>query len=420
MKILLAADVHLGRIPVRLMDEGLPATSVSASTAFRSLIQTAIDHAVAAVVIAGDVVDDDRDFYEAYSDLLTGVKQLAAHDIRFIVVAGNHDVHVLPRLASELPHVELLGANGTWEFTTIRAGHHAIDLLGWSFPERTVSESAISGAQRALARSPREHPVFLIAHAALNEHHSVYHPVHERELNDLPLAGWFLGHHHEPGALQERPAGYLGSLAATRQSEQGWRGAWLLEAAAHHALSPVPLSPLRYDTITLDVTDLANDDIEAAIAGALQEFHETHALQAPLVAVGVHLHVVGEHSRQSDLQSALRTTHQPGVALLRHGGIQYFLTAVTWAVRDPYDLTALAAGSDTVAELAKRLLLLDTPNLPDAVALKQRFAERLLQEDALGRRHYDDLAEGVSDAELEGALKEALTLMLGRSIEAQS
>lgn len=421
MKILLAADVHLGRFPARLMDENLPASSVSASTAFRSLIETAIDHSVAAVVVAGDVVDDDRDFYEAYSDLLAGVQQLEAHHIRFIAVAGNHDVHILPRLANELPHVELLGAEGTWEFTTVTSGDCAIDLLGWSFPERVVRESALPGAQLALAETARQNPVYLVMHAALNEHDSAYHPVRERDLDALPLAGWFLGHHHEPGRLHERPAGYIGSLAATRHSERGWRGAWLLEVTtADCTLTPVPLSPLRYDTITVDVTNLTDGDSEAAIAAALRAFHETEQLGTPLAYVGVHLHMVGQHAQHSDLHATLRTTHRPGTALLRHGGVQYFLTNFTWDVRDEYDLAALAKGSGTVAELAKRLAALEMPQHPDAVALKQRFARRLQQEDALGRRHYDDLTEEVTDAEMETALREALALMLGRASEGAS
>ena len=48
-------------------------------------------------LLAGDVVEQEDDFYEAYGDLRRGVDRLAAAGIPVLAVSGNHDVQVLPR-----------------------------------------------------------------------------------------------------------------------------------------------------------------------------------------------------------------------------------------------------------------------------------------------------------------------------------
>lgn len=103
MKLLAVGDIHLGAQPSRLPEDlSGAAARLGPAEAWRRTVAAAIQYQVAGVLLAGDVVDRDFDFFEGYRELRAGLDRLHAADIALVAVAGNHDVHVLPRLAAEL------------------------------------------------------------------------------------------------------------------------------------------------------------------------------------------------------------------------------------------------------------------------------------------------------------------------------
>jgi len=66
-------------------------------------------------MLAGDLVDQNRDFFVAYGQLKKDIGHLAGAGTRVLAVAGNHDIEVLPRLADEIEALELIGAGGKWQ-----------------------------------------------------------------------------------------------------------------------------------------------------------------------------------------------------------------------------------------------------------------------------------------------------------------
>ena len=148
MKFLCVGDIHLGRRPSRLPEElpdELRASDLGPAAAWRRAVDFAIEAEADAVLLAGDVVEQEDDFYEAYGDLRDGAARLAAAGVRVLAVSGNHDVQVLPRLADAVPGFRLVGRGGRWEIEDVegRGGGRA-HVLGWSFPERRVSTSPLS------------------------------------------------------------------------------------------------------------------------------------------------------------------------------------------------------------------------------------------------------------------------------------
>src|SRR5690606_11467913 len=126
MKLLCAADLHLGRRPTRvpdtLLDDVGLAAAVAPQAAWRDLVALALDEGVAAVLLAGDLLDDEHDFFGMYGELRAGVERLIAGGVEVLAVAGNHDVAVLPRLAAVLPELRLLGQGGVWQVATLTDG----------------------------------------------------------------------------------------------------------------------------------------------------------------------------------------------------------------------------------------------------------------------------------------------------------
>ena len=89
MKLLAVGDIHLGRTPSRLPPELADrARELGPAEAWRRAVNAAIAAEVGAVLLAGDVVERDDDFFEAYRELSQGVKRLTDAGIAVIGVAG--------------------------------------------------------------------------------------------------------------------------------------------------------------------------------------------------------------------------------------------------------------------------------------------------------------------------------------------
>ena len=171
MKLVAVGDIHLGRIPSRLPEElAGRARELGPAEAWRRTVDAAIAAGVKAVLLAGDVVEKEDDFFEAYRELNQRVKRLADAGIAIIGVAGNHDVRVLPRLAEQIPQFQLLGRevapeavptsvrrwsaecqpsgrNQRWERCEIRDGNEVLSLWGWSFPRAQINDSPLNGTR---------------------------------------------------------------------------------------------------------------------------------------------------------------------------------------------------------------------------------------------------------------------------------
>ena len=186
MRILAVGDMHLGRTPSRLPEELLDqARDLGPAGAWDRTVNTAINAGVTAVLLAGDVVERENDFFEAYRELERGVQRLAEAGIEVIGVAGNHDVKVLPRLAKHIPEFRLLGQDGQWESCRIADNENSITLWGWSFPRKEFRTSPLSGQ----SFKPEAGINLGLLHCDRDAVNSPYAPVSSRELQQAGLDG---------------------------------------------------------------------------------------------------------------------------------------------------------------------------------------------------------------------------------------
>lgn len=366
MKLLCIGDIHLGRRPSRLPQEVLDrlgGTVPGPAAAWRRAVEYAVAQGVDAVLLAGDVVEQADDFYEAYADLQAGVQRLAGAGIRVLAVAGNHDVEVLPRLAEAVDGVRLLGAGGRWEAQTIEgADGTRARVVGWSFPAPQAPTSPLAGGLPE--RDPL--PTLGLLHCDRDQTGSRHAPVRSAELAAAPVDAWLLGHIHRPDALEgPRPSGYLGSLTGLDPGEPGVHGPWLLEVAADGglAIGQAALAPLRWEVLTVPVDGLEQAaDVHRRVTEAVAALHAEVAQAArPPAAVGCRLRFEGRTQLRAELE---RTLHQddPRHAPLERDGVVYFVHDWRLQTLPAIDLEELARGTDPVGLLAARLLLLRGPD----------------------------------------------------------
>ena len=422
MKLLCVGDIHLGRQPARLpqrvLDE-LRASELGPAAGWRRAVDFALRDEVDAVLLAGDVVEQEDDFYEAYGDLRRGVDRLAAAGTPVLAVSGNHDVQVLPRLADAVPGFRLLGRGGAWEVEDVagRDGRR-VHVLGWSFPERRVSTSPLA-AHELPALDSCSGPVIGLLHCDRDAAGSPYAPVRSAELENAPVDAWLLGHVHKPDPLvPPRPIGYLGSLTGLDPGEAGPRGPWLLESTGPElVLEQLPLAPLRWEEVEVALDGIESaEEVDGLTVSALDALHERlAACRFRPRAVGCRLRFTGRTAHRREVERSL-VAADPLHILHAREDILYFVHDWRMEARPALDLDALARGADPPALLARKMLLLRGPaGSADRQALLASARRRL--EPLGGRRSFsahdlapppdEELAELLERAAL-GALAELL------------
>ncbi len=368
MKILAVGDIHLGRTPSRLPEVlAHRSRDLGPAGAWERTVNIAIDTGVRAVLLAGDVVEGENDFFEAYRELEQGVKRLTREGIHVIGVAGNHDVKVLPRLAEHISEFQLLGKGGQWEPRRIDDNADSITFWGWSFPRKEVRESPLTDQS-----FKAEAGINLgLLHCDRDAGDSPYAPVTSRELQRAGIDGWLLGHIHKPDALSAASLnGYLGSLTGLDRSEAGPHGPWLIDVSQGRINEVVhlPLAPLRWEAVDVNL-DGIREPVEAGgrVLSALQELDRqiTEAPVAPDLtatpdAIGVHITLCGRTRFTMAVLNEV-SKRQEDIVYTGSNARQYFIECLSADTRPEIDLEELARQPTPPGLLAKRLLWLDEP-----------------------------------------------------------
>ena len=408
--------MHLGRTPSRLPPE-LPVRDFGPAEAWRRAVEAAIGSGVTAVLLAGDVVDRDEDFFEAYRELESGVRRLTEAGIAVVGVAGNHDVAVLPRLARHIAEFRLLGAGGEWESCRIAEGREALTLWGWSFPRARVSVSPLEGV--SFDRPPGINLGLLHCDRDAGPG-SPYAPVGRWELERAGLDGWLLGHIHRPDALSAgSPSGYLGSLTGLDRGEPGPRGPWMIRVVEGRIaeVSHLPLAPLRWEALEVGLGGIG-DPAEARerLLAAMRALDGSLA-SSPVAprAVGLSVTFTGRTALGSAAAEAIQEEDRSAI---HEGtvGTRYFIHRIETGTRPEVDLEELARRRDPVGLLAERLLRLDRPEGdPERERLVEMVRRRLAEQSR--KQGWLGLEAGAGGPDLAPWLRRAGFLALDRLLE---
>jgi DNA repair protein SbcD/Mre11 len=400
LRLLAVGDLHLGRRPSRLTEAVtavLPARELGPAAAWERVVKAAVEESVDTVALAGDVVQQEQDFFEAYSALQSGVSRLLEAGIRVLAVAGNHDMLVLPRLADELPEMTLLGREGAWDRVELAENGVEAVVWGWSFPRPRVTKSPLSSL--TLQRDRR--PTLGLLHADRDASASSYAPVRSTEVRAAGLDAWLLGHIHQPDLLTAmQPSGYLGSVTGLDPGELGARGPWLLEIGVSgiERVTHWPLAPLRWERLEVDLTGIAEEEeARHRVLAAIRALdHEVAANPFRPCAVGLRLRLVGRSTLGREVERCLRAADLETPREYTGSRILYWVSDLHQELVPEIDLPTLARGSDPVGLLARRLVILAGPRgapqrqafLAQALGPLEKAArevgERELGEPALG------------------------------------
>ena len=323
IRLICAADFHFGR-------------AMPIAEAWERLVDHCIASSADALLVAGDVADDESLFFEIYPIFRKGVGRLQAAKIPLVVVAGNHDGTLLSQMQRSLGF-HLLGKEGKWERLTLSCRGRAVHIDGLSFIEANPVRNY------DLPPPPAGEPLIGMLHCDLDAPvESPYSPVSRSELSQLPHAAWVLGHIHVPRVVQEQPLILsCGSLQGLDIGEVGLHGAWSLEfdVRGQRAIKLIPLALLRWEVVEVDLTDLPEEELEPHLHAKVEQALDGMSGKVRIILRG-----------RTSLFHRLRK--EPLVAW---EGVE----SIKNQTQPLRDLKQIAAGCDLPAILARELLQLD-------------------------------------------------------------
>lgn len=342
VRILAAADIHLGRrIPP--LPEGAPPCSLT--SALKDLIDCAVDKKVDAVTISGDLIDQEIGFFEAFLPLKEASLRLEKAGIPLVLVAGNHDAKVLPRIVETLKskNTYLLGEGQKWESLQLVFKGRPFRFYGWSPLGTHFPESPFKGSYFP-EKEGRETLIGLLHTDALCGKKSLYAPTTLLEFEKTPIDCWVLGHIHENKELSAKVF-YPGSLQGLDVSEQGSKGACLLTFREGKPFSKehIPIGKLRWEKLFLDVTDA--ETLEECLLEKLSLFKGQNA-----EVVGFRVYLTGRREKPFDLFEKSAVLVQTALNRSEAGAL-LFVESIENKVLPLIDLKALAEGDDPLSKL---------------------------------------------------------------------
>lgn len=400
LQLLCTADLHLGRRPSRVPSG---ADELSVAAVWRGIVDAAVTRDVDGVLMAGDVVDEDNQYFEALGPLQEGVRQLTERDVPVFAVAGNHDWDVLPRLAEAVDRegFQLLGRGGQWEAATLEVdGEPAAEIVGWSFPDRHHGESPLDGASPT---AETDLPAVGLLHADFGAEESQYAPVDRTELEAAAPTAWVLGHLHQP-AEHELAGGlalYPGSPQPLDPGESDRHGISMLELGSEGVASVVrrPLASLQYVACEVDLAGVeTKDDFRQRVSTRLGDLHRETVEDAPaLEQVVYRINFTGRtaaHRHIADWNQQLSDQFEP-----RYDGTVGRIDETRVGTRPTYDLEELARSDDPPGVVAQLILQLERDEPASETKTLVRRLRQTLLEDVYNANAYAPLR---ADAETSG------------------
>ena len=284
MRFIHAADIHLDTAFSSRSQTTRARLRDASREAFRRLADLAIAEHVDAVLLAGDLFDDERLSFQTERFLLDQLQRLGSAGIPVVYATGNHDPGREGLRSAELPWpenvtvardrepVRLTVKDGAGEPTGV------VTVVGHASSSETEDLSALFPAPEGRL------PEVAVLHTQVldspgSAEHGKYAPSSVASLEASGHDYWALGHVHMRSALREQPGiHYPGNLQGRTHRERGPKGCLLVDlgAAGPPTVEFRELAPIRWQD--LEVRDPAGAaTLDALVRSVSAQWEEAAA-----------------------------------------------------------------------------------------------------------------------------------------------
>lgn len=278
-RFLHAADLHLDS-PLRGLErhDGLSMERIrdASRRALDNMVEIAISHDVAFVVIAGDLYDGNWKTISTGRYMAQALGRLIRHGIRVFLLQGNHDAASI--LTRDLPLQQ-----GIDRFPSRKPGSFLIDSLGVALHGQSFADRHVPHDMTPAYPAPVEGYFNIgVLHTSLSGHgeHETYAPCTPDGLRAKAYDYWALGHVHERMILDNgTPIVYPGVLQGRHIRETGEKGVVVVTVENHRVTSidPVPCDVVRWVETRFDCANLTHEpDLHQHLGTLFQDIARAH------------------------------------------------------------------------------------------------------------------------------------------------
>jgi exonuclease SbcD len=344
--------------------------------AFEAAVDFAIEHALHAVLVAGDLYDDPLLSIQTELALDRQVQKLQDAGVWFVAACGNHDPGG-PRHRSSALRLERSPDGERRDrvhiFRDRRAGAVTVTdreaegvgiVVGAGHANATEQLNLASEFPRVASALP----VVGLLHTHVSgarsaSSHDRYAPSGQEDFEGPEFSYWALGHIHlRQRAVSGRPVHYAGNLQGRNPRETGEKGGLVVEAHAGVPAEPrfVRFAPVRWERIRVD--SLPDSASAATLAARLAEHIDRLGSRSDEIAVRIELAGDTPLAPQLRVREQLEDLERDLAA--RSGAVEVQLRDV--GVRRPVDRGALRS---TPSALALALDLMERATSDDELLL---------------------------------------------------
>ena len=406
-----AGDIHLDS-PFRGVTSESPkiARLLQSATfeAYDSLIKLCIDKKVQFLLLSGDIYDGADRSLQAQLRFRDGLHKLADNNIQAFIVHGNHDPYKGHSKVIKWPPGIHVFSYLKVESKPVKINDNIVAVIsGISHEKRDTHTNLVKKF------SATDSDVFQIGllhcNVGRNTGHEAYAPCELKDLLDIGMHYWALGHVHERKILHENPyVVYPGNSQGLNIREQNERGCYLV--CVDESTKVVvkqefhELDAIRWFSGSVKINELQTlDQLENSISNRIDYFIDK-ANSRPII---VRLSIEGQGTLYHEL-------HQDGGIqdLLQHiRGIFENKSPFVWVeelifnCKPEIDIDKRRKNLDFLGEvlkISKELLKEDGMRQIRAEALGELYQDRRL------KKHLDN----VTDEEIEDMLKKAEILCI--------
>jgi DNA repair protein SbcD/Mre11 len=232
VKFLHTADLHLDspfqglqKLPESIFKRIKESTFAS----FSRIVSLAIEEKVHFMIISGDLFDSEDRSLRAQVRFRQEMKRLEDADIPVYVIHGNHDHLGGSWTSIEWPNNVYVFSNELEIKSYEKNGQKLVNLYGFSYPEKAVTENKTSYYQK---QSDAPFHIGILhgsADGSRQGMHGQYAPFTVKQLLEKEFDYWALGHIHKRQTLYENPfVVYPGNIQGRHRNELGEKGCFLV------------------------------------------------------------------------------------------------------------------------------------------------------------------------------------------------
>lgn len=272
-----AADFHLGSQLQKLEQyPGAPIEKIRGAPqrSVENIIDLAIERNVAALIIAGDILDGPWNDVRIGLWLVQQFRRLERANIRVFCIRGNHDAISVVRNAIQWPE-------NVYEFSAEASTAPVLDcglaVHGQSFEKTKVTENLAAGYPSAVNGAFN----LGVLHTSLTGSgaHDTYAPTDVATLRERGYQYWALGHIHTRSLnshAEDFWVGFSGNTQGRNVRESGPKGCYLVDVSDRNidSVEFIASDVARWSTIELDLTEIDSiGTLQEELRNRIEEAH---------------------------------------------------------------------------------------------------------------------------------------------------